>query len=117
MVTKQILIAIKQAIDDPEEYSSGESKNQLRAAFDALTSQVYASIFGAEPLSRMNARQELNALKKKDYKAGQWKKIEVLREALRVSEYTLHAKDYLDHTEDISGFINNNLQPLYKAVK
>ena len=101
MVTKPILEKIVDAIQNPEQYGSGEGKNQLRAAFDAVTSQAYASIFGQEPLSRMNARQILNACEEEKYEPNKWKIIQCLREAIRASELSLHASDYSDHSEGI----------------
>jgi hypothetical protein len=116
MVTKPILREIRKAIQNPEEYASGEGKTQLRASFDAMTSQAYASIFGQEPLSRMNARQELNAAQKKKYTAAKWKLILRLREAMKASELSLHASDYSDHGEDIQGFIKDELKGLYEVL-
>jgi lysine/ornithine N-monooxygenase len=116
MVTKKILSVIRKAIADPEAYSSGVEKNQLRAAFDALTSQVYASLFGDEPLSRMNARKKLNQCKKKGHTDAQWKIIKLLREAIRESETSLYAAGYEDHVEDISAFIEDHLTELYEAL-
>lgn len=117
MVTKKILSEIKSAINDPETYSSGVEKGQLRAAFDALISQVYESIFGKEPLSRMNARLKLNEAKKGRRSAAQWELIQLLRDAIAESEISLYAAGYSDHAEDIREFIGNHLEGLYKALK
>jgi hypothetical protein len=116
MVTKKILTVIEKAINDPESYSSGEEKNQLRAAFDALISQVYASIFGTEPLSRMNARKRLNESKKGRRPAAQWRIIQLLRDAISESETSLYAAGYEDHVEDIHAFIADHLKGLYEAL-
>lgn len=115
MVQKDILTEIEHAIANPEKYATGESKNRLRAAFDTCVSQAFADIFGEEPLSRMNVRQKLNSLTEK-YPLDVERKINALRDALRVSEFTLHAKDYSFHGARISGFITGQLKRLYDAL-
>jgi len=115
MVQKDILSEIENAIRSPENYGVGESKNRLRAAFDACVSQAFADIFGEEPLSRMSARQKLNSVNEKD-RPDVERKIVALREALRISEITLHAKDYSDHGMRISRFITHQLKQLYDAL-
>jgi hypothetical protein len=116
MVTKQILSVIRKAIEDPETYSSGTEKNELRAAFDGLTSQVYASLFKKEPASRVNARMKLNQMKKGRRKAAEWQIIVLLREALKESDTSLFAAGYTEHVADITAFIENQLKPLYDAL-
>lgn len=116
MPEPEILSEIEKAIKTPHLYSSGEPKNRLRAAFDALVSQSFTDIFGEEPRSRMNARQQLNAAKKENYPAH-WRAIVALREALRVSEHTLHLREYEDLKPKIEGFIKNQLGKLFEAVK
>lgn len=116
MVTKQILNVIRKAIKDPEVYSSGTEKNELRAAFDGLTSQIYASLFKKEPASRVNARLKFNQCKKGRRNATEWQVIILLREALRESETSLFAAGYTDHVADITAFIENQLKPLYDAL-
>lgn len=115
MVQKDILTEIEHAIRHPENYVVGESKNRLRAAFDTCVSQAFADIFGEEPLSRMNVRQKLNSLTEA-YPPDVERKIVALREALRVSEFTIHAKDYSYHGSRISGFITRQLKQLYDAL-
>jgi hypothetical protein len=117
MAKKQVLNVIESAIKNPADYTSGNEKNKLRAAFDILTSETYASIFGSENISLLNMRQTLNSCTKREYKAKQWKIIERLREALRESETSLHASDYSDHTEDIENFIRGPLKQFYEGVK
>ncbi len=86
MARKPTHSVIQKAIKNPAQYSSGEGKNLLRAAFDIVTAEAYASIFGPEDISLMNMRQTLNACKKRGYKAAQWRIIEPLREALKEAE-------------------------------
>ena len=117
MVQKDILSEIEEAIRTPEAYVVGEAKNRLRAAFDTSVSQAFAEIFGEEPLSRMNARQKLNNANESEHTDVEWERIVALREALRVSEHTLHAKDYSDHGAKIGGFITQQLRRLYDALK
>ncbi|SRR6266567_2479819 len=116
MVSDSIIAEFENAIENPEEYGSGEARNKLRAAFDLMSSQVCRSILGNEPLSRMNARQMLNGCKQEDFPADQWNVIARLREAIRASETTIHAKDYSDHTDDISFFISKHLKGLYEVL-
>lgn len=117
MVAEDICREIQNAIQSPEKYSSGKEKFQLRVAFDLFCSQIYASIFNEQMITRMNARQRLNGCREGDYPRETWKSILELREAIRVSEYTLHARDYSDHTENIERFINHNLTRLYETVE
>jgi hypothetical protein len=116
MVTKEILTVIRKAIEDPELYSSGTEKNELRAAFDALISQVYAALFGKEPASRINARIKLNNSKRKSHSSAEWNIILLLREALKESETSLFAAGYTEHVADIEAFIKNHLKSLYDAL-
>jgi hypothetical protein len=116
MVTEAILKEIRDAVGNPKNHSSGQQKKKLRAAFDALSSQVYSSLFGEEPASRMNTRQKLNACEEKDYAPADWLLIERLRTAIRASETTLHAKDYSENSPRIEGFINHYLKSLYELL-
>jgi len=116
MPEQEILTEIEKAIESPHLFCAQEPKNKLRAAFDALVSQSFAAIYGEEPLSRMNARQRLNASKRHDY-SEHWETIVALREALKVSEYTLNSREYSDQGEKIEGFIKKQLTKLFEAVK
>lgn len=64
----------------------------------------------------MNARQRLNACKKKGRTAAEWQLIKLLREAIKESETSLHAKGYTDHVEDTENFINDHLKALHEAL-
>jgi len=108
---------IQNAIDDSTAYASGERKNRLRAAFDIVAAEEYGRIFGSENISLLNMRQTLNACKKSQFSAPQWKIIEALREAVKQAETSLHASDYSDHTADIEDFINGPLKRFYKALR
>lgn len=116
MVTKEILIVIRQAIEDPGLYSAGAEKNELRAAFDALTSQVYFALFGTEPASRINARIKLNACKKGKRSNAEWKIIRLLRAAIKESETSLFAAGYTEHAAAIEAFIVDHLTGLHEAL-
>ena len=116
MVTKQVLNVIRKAIKNPELYGSGAEKNELRAAFDALTSQVYFELFGKEPASRINARIKLNTLKKGRRSVAQWNIVLLLRDAIKESETSLFAAGYTDHAADIEAFIAEHLTGLYNAL-
>ena len=116
MPEQEILSEIEKAIKSPHLYSAQEPKNKLRAAFDALVSQSFSTIFGEEPRSRMNARQKLNSSKQEDH-PEHWEIIVALREALRVSEHTLHSREYADHSATIEEFIKIELKSLFERVK
>jgi hypothetical protein len=116
MVTPEVLSEIRNAVEDPALYSAGAEKHRLRVAFDALTSQVCTALFEKEPDSRLDARQSLNAYKRKKGEASEWKLVQILRESIRESETSLHAKGYADHVEDIQSFIKQHLEPLYAAL-
>ena len=116
MVTKEILIVIRQAIEDPGLYSSGTEKYELRAAFDALTSQVYFALFGTEPASRSNARIKLNSVKKSKHSDSEWEIILLLRAAIRESETSLFAAGYTEHAADIEAFIADQLTALHDVL-
>ena len=116
MPEQEILKEIENAIQNPQLYSASDAKNKLRAAFDALVSQTFAGIYGEEPRSRMNARQKLNSSKKEDH-PDDWQTILALRDALRISEQTLHSREYVEHALKIEGFIKKQLKDLFDAIK
>jgi hypothetical protein len=117
MAKKQILKVIERAIKNPANYTEGDGKSQLRAAFDLLAVEEFASIFPDKDASILNMRRTLNARRKSQHKVAAWKRIKALREALKGSEGSLHSSDYSDHSAAIQIFIRGPLKAFYEVVK
>jgi hypothetical protein len=117
MIDPELFRLLEDAIAKPKDYSSGNGKDRLRAAFDAVTSQIFAGIFGHEPPSRANARLALNSARKADFSGEIWSVVGCLSFAINEADASLHRKDYSEHESLIEKFVINALRPLVELFK
>jgi hypothetical protein len=92
MVDPELFKLLETAIAAPEDYCEGDGKDRLRAAFDAVSSQVFAAIFGQEPPSRANARLTLNSASSNQYSKEMWELIQRLSFAIGEADNSLHRR-------------------------
>jgi len=60
IVDEDTLKTLRNAVESPSDYSSGEERNELRAALDLAASQITAHVFHFEMKTRMMLRRKLN---------------------------------------------------------
>jgi hypothetical protein len=115
IVDKGTLDTLKAAVESPSDYSTGEERNELRAAFDIATSQITNHVFKFEAKNRMMVRRRLNKIEKDSIPQEYQDLIEALRKALASCE-PLQSKHYSDDDEETVAFIESELSALVECL-
>src|SRR4051794_30338523 len=99
IVDEDTLETLRAAVESPEDYSTGEERNELKAAFDLATSQITTHVLHFEMKNRMMVRRRLNKTNENAIPEEHRPLIRALRKALASSD-PLQSKHYPDDDEE-----------------
>ena len=116
IVDEDTLETLRAAVESPVDYSTGEERSKLKAAFDLATSQITEHVLQFEMKSRMMLRRRLNKINENKIPEEYRPLIQALRKALASCE-PLQSKHYSDEDEETVEFIESQLRPLVEILE